>query len=130
MAVTPAGSTGAMAFRSVLSCALAAAEFSSERASCVTAQSVIQYFRSPKCLLAMLAFLTVETSCASSTRPCEVRANCRISRVDEDARMTSSATERKISRARIETFGIKLVPPLVDCLLWLRDEWVESVCHL
>ena len=43
-----------------------------ERASCVTAESIAQYFRSPKCLLAALAFLTTETSLASSARLREV----------------------------------------------------------
>ena len=43
--------------------------------------------------------------------------------------MTSSATERKISRARIETFGIKLIPTLYRLLLWLRDSGPNAVCH-
>src|SRR5947208_2835677 len=53
MAATPAGSTGAIAFRSTSSRTLAASAFCCDRTNRVFAESVIQYFRSPKCLLAL-----------------------------------------------------------------------------
>ena len=83
----------------------------------MTAASITQYFKSPKCLLAELAFLTTETSVASSARLRELRASSRIRSAEETARIASSRTERKISRARIDTFGIK---PVSTCLLPFR----------
>src|SRR4029077_15687595 len=60
----------------------------------------------PKCLLAELAFLTIETSLTSSVRFCESRTSSRIRNADEPARIASSRTDRKISLRRIEKFGI------------------------
>ena len=69
--------------------ALASAAACCERASCDTAESITQYFKSPKCLLAELAFRTTETSVASSARLCESRANSR----------TEATKRRRESRA-------------------------------
>src|SRR6516165_4961541 len=119
MAATTAGSTAEIAFSSESSRSLAAAAASCERASCVTAESIAQYFKSPKCLLAELAFLTTDTSDASSARLCETRASSRIRSMEETARIASSRTERRISLARIEKFGIRPVP--LGCRQRLRD---------
>src|SRR5277367_2235232 len=109
MAVTTAGSTAEIAFKSASRPALATSAACWERASCVTAESIAQYFKSPKCLLAELAFFTTETSLASSVRLCESRAKSRIRNAEEPARIASSRTDRKISLRRIEKFGINRV---------------------
>src|SRR5712672_4008500 len=80
------------------------------------ARSVSQYFRSPKCLLAVVAVRTMETKRACSARLCEWRISSRISNAEETARITSHRTERKISRARIDTCDIELVPGLYAAL--------------
>src|SRR6476619_7030052 len=85
------------------------------------ARSVSQYFRSPKCLLAEVAVRTIETSRACSARLCEWRISSRISSAEETARITSHSTERKISRARIDTCDIERVPSLYVPLR-LRDQ--------
>ena len=70
---TTAGSTAAIAFRSESSPDLASVRPPSENAaSCVTAESIAQYFKSPKCLLAELASRTAETSLASSVEASRV----------------------------------------------------------
>src|SRR6266446_9288967 len=121
MAATPSEWIAAIAFRSSSRRALAAAAFCWELASCVMAKSVSQYFRSPKCLLAVVAVRTMETNRACSARLCEWRISSRISNAEETARITSHRTERKISRARIDTCDIELVPSL-HLLLRLRDK--------
>src|SRR5271166_697546 len=121
MAPTRAGSTAEIAFRSVSSRALASAAACCDRASCDTAESITQYFKSPKCLLAELAFRTTETSVASSARLRESRVSSRIRSAEETARIASNRIERKISRARIDTFGIML-SPLVYRPFRLRDQ--------
>src|ERR1700726_4175654 len=121
MAATPSERTAAIAFRSSSRRALAAAAFCCELASCVMAKSVSQYFRSPKCLLAAVAVRTMETNRACSARLCEWRPSSRISSVEETARITSSRSERKISRARIDRCDIDIVPSLY-LPLWPRNK--------
>src|ERR1700735_2729071 len=98
-----------MAFRSASSPDSASSAACRDAASCVTAESIAQYFKSPKCLLAELAFLTTETSLASSVRLCESWTSSRIRSAEEPARIASSRTDRKISLRRIEMFGINRV---------------------
>src|SRR6476660_9848889 len=74
------------------------------------ARSVNQYFRSPKCLLAVVAVRTMETRRACSARLCVWRISSRISSAEDTARITSNRAERKISRARIDTCDIELIP--------------------
>src|SRR5258707_3084178 len=121
MAATPSELIAAIAFKSSSRRALAAAAFSWELASWVMARSVNQYFRSPKCLLAVVAVRTMETNRACSARLCEWRISSRISSAEDTARIASNRTERKISRARIDTCDIELVPSL-HLLLRLRDK--------
>ena len=106
MVATPSASTGAMVLRSPSSCVLAASAFCCELASKVTARLVSQYFKSPKCLLASFAFLTIETSRASSASASKLRASSRVRSADATARIASSMIARKISRTRIEKYDI------------------------
>src|SRR5260370_19205241 len=85
------------------------------------ARSDNQYLRWPKGLLAVVAVRTMETKRACSARLCEWRIRSRISSAEDTARITSHRTERKISRARIDTCDIELVPGFY-LLLRLRDK--------
>src|SRR6476619_6054071 len=89
------------------------------------ARSVNQYFRSPKCLLAVVAVRTMETRRACSARLCVWRISSRISSAEDSARITSNRAERKISRARIDTCDIELIPGFY-LPLWLRDKRSRS----
>ena len=71
MAATLAGSTGTIAFRSQVEPDLRSIGILLRLNEQGPRESVIQYFKSPKCLLALFAFLTIETSRASTARACD-----------------------------------------------------------
>src|SRR6516164_7982984 len=91
-----------MVLRSASRSPLATSALCCELARSVAAKSVNQYLRSPKCLLALLALRTIETSRASSDSACESRASSRVSSAATATKIASSRTARKIRRARIE----------------------------
>src|ERR1700722_4588508 len=113
MAVTPSASTGLIILRSSPSWSLAASAFCCEVGFWVTAKSVKKNFRSPKCLLALAALLTTDTSSASSASVCESRASSRVRSISAAARMTSSVVASKISRPRIEKCVMRPYPSVV-----------------
>src|SRR5947208_2638166 len=106
MVATPLASTGAMVLRSASSWPLATSALCCELASSVAAKSLNQYLRSPKCLLALLALRTIETSRASSESASESRASSRVNSAATATNMASNKIARKINRARIEKYDM------------------------